>query len=468
MRRMTRFAISPSLFTHLIFFHAVSICLFGLLIGCQSTDMKSAPIAESATSAIPPAAPEMTTMTDASAAAVAEISAPVIRTDAEKAARVAEAEKKFYPHYAKRMALFLDDTPQREPGGVVFLGDSITEGFPTGAAFAYRNVINRGISGDTIEGVRARLDVSVAELRPSHVLLMISINDIVGKPGVEISDMAAAYASLVRDIRAAAPEAELIIQSVLPLCRAFAPHNARASAMNEHLRLIAAAEGVKYIDLHSAMIDENGELRAEYSSDGIHLTLGGYWCWMEMIAPPEDLLKMARGIAPMWTKRLGDSRAPNKVDPPVEGALYGGNRAAEELIVYTPASGRPTTMTNEWGCEAVVENGVVTSAGSNNSPIPANGFVVSGHGEAAQWVSVKLTPGRQVALEDGVLKITNEREAPQTPFEQRRERRMNTMARLAEELAAPAPNEAAIVECENELLALQRETRAAAAQAGGR
>src|SRR5690606_23908584 len=115
----------------------------------------------------------------------------------------------------------------------------------TSAAFDFHNVINRGIGGDTIEGVRARLDVSVTELRPSHVLLMISVNDIVGKPGVPVSDMAASYAALVRDIRAAAPGAELIIQSVLPMCRSFAPHNARAREMNAHLRQLAAAEGLR-------------------------------------------------------------------------------------------------------------------------------------------------------------------------------------------------------------------------------
>lgn len=424
--------------------------MLGLLAGCQSAATDQAPPAP------PFAQPEK-------ADVAPDVASPAAaRTDAEKAARVAADEKKFYPHYAKRMTLFLDDTPRREPGGVVFLGDSITEGFPTDAAFAGLNVINRGISADTIMGARARLDVSVAELQPSRIYLLISINDIVGKPNVAISDMAASYTLLLRDIRAAAPDAEIFVQSVLPLCRSFAPHNARAREMNEHLRLICGAEGATYVDLHSAMIDEKGELREEFSSDGIHLTLGGYWAWIEMIVPPQDLFAAAKGLAPMWTKRLGSERAADKVDPPVAGAPFPGNRAAEELIIYTPASGRATTGTNEWGCEAVVVDGVVTKAGDNNSPIPANGFVVSGHGDAAQWVSVKLTPGRRVVLDGNVVKVPSELAVPQTDHEKRRERRMNAMASLAEEMANPAPDDAMLVSIENELLALQREARAAA------
>ncbi len=62
-----------------------------------------------------------------------------------------------------------------------------------------------------------------------------------------------------------------------------------------------------------------------------------------------------------------------------------GFRGENQLMIYTPASG-PQTGTNQAGLEAVVENGVIVRLNAGNSPIPANGFVISAHGSAAQWL----------------------------------------------------------------------------------
>lgn len=63
-----------------------------------------------------------------------------------------------------------------------------------------------------------------------------------------------------------------------------------------------------------------------------------------------------------------------------------GFRAENQLMIYTPASG-VQTGTNQAGLEAVVENGVIAKLNPGNSPIPANGFVISAHGTAAQWLA---------------------------------------------------------------------------------
>jgi uncharacterized lipoprotein YddW (UPF0748 family) len=93
-----------------------------------------------------------------------------------------------------------------------------------------------------------------------------------------------------------------------------------------------------------------------------------------------------------------------KVDPSADGP-YPGNRGADELIVYTPAGGRTTTGTNNWGTEAVVRAGVVVAAGGNDTAIPADGFVVSGHGEAARWIARELVPGTPVVHAEGLLRV---------------------------------------------------------------
>lgn len=80
-------------------------------------------------------------------------------------------------------------------------------------------------------------------------------------------------------------------------------------------------------------------------------------------------------------------------------------RGTNELIIYTPAFG-VSTQTNAYGEELTVENGVVAQAGGNNSSIPSDGFVLSGHGTAAAWLSANATIGNQVTLNGLVVTIT--------------------------------------------------------------
>jgi len=82
---------------------------------------------------------------------------------------------------------------------------------------------------------------------------------------------------------------------------------------------------------------------------------------------------------------------------------FPGGRGSNEFIMYTPAHGN-RTATNEWGAEAVIKDGVVRTVGGNNSEIPPEGFVLSGHGDAARWIVDHLFPGVEVRC-DG-LEIT--------------------------------------------------------------
>ena len=89
---------------------------------------------------------------------------------------------------------------------------------------------------------------------------------------------------------------------------------------------------------------------------------------------------------------------------PTETA-YPGGRGSDQLVVYTRDYGKPTTGTNPYGTEFVVAGGIVTEFGSNNSRIPEDGFVVSGHGEAQNWLQENLWYGSRVYLENDEIKV---------------------------------------------------------------
>ncbi|MFC4777073.1 glycoside hydrolase family 10 protein [Paenibacillus sp. GCM10023252] len=89
------------------------------------------------------------------------------------------------------------------------------------------------------------------------------------------------------------------------------------------------------------------------------------------------------------------------------GAPFDGYRGENQLLVYTKAFG-PSTKTNQYGYEITVTDGVVTAAGGANSAIPENGFVVSGHGTAAAWLSSASMIGAKVTVSGTSVTITKD------------------------------------------------------------
>ena len=80
-----------------------------------------------------------------------------------------------------------------------------------------------------------------------------------------------------------------------------------------------------------------------------------------------------------------------------KGINYPGLRGANQLVIYTPAFGFRTN-TNEFGTEAIVVDGTVTALSGADSLIPANGFVISGHGQAKKWINENIMVGAKVAV----------------------------------------------------------------------
>jgi len=89
-----------------------------------------------------------------------------------------------------------------------------------------------------------------------------------------------------------------------------------------------------------------------------------------------------------------------------KGMNYPGLRGANQLVIYTPAFGFRTN-TNEFGTEAVVVGDTVTSLSGADSLIPANGFVISGHGRAKKWMNENLMVGAKISVDQDTNTITS-------------------------------------------------------------
>lgn len=82
----------------------------------------------------------------------------------------------------------------------------------------------------------------------------------------------------------------------------------------------------------------------------------------------------------------------------LKGLNYPGLRGANQLVVYSPSFGFRTN-TNEFGTEAIVVGDTVVSLSGADSLIPANGVVISGHGEAKKWINENLMVGSKIYLD---------------------------------------------------------------------
>lgn len=89
---------------------------------------------------------------------------------------------------------------------------------------------------------------------------------------------------------------------------------------------------------------------------------------------------------------------------------YPGGRGPDQLILYTPKFGA-YTGTNQWGTEITVRKGIVTKVGGNNSFIPMDGFVLSGHGKAKEFLQSSAIVGAKVRIKENTVYIVIDAES---------------------------------------------------------
>ncbi len=175
-------------------------------------------------------------------------------------------------HYLDRQRLF--HLSEAVTGAVVFLGDSLMERCDWCRLFERRDILNRGIDGDTTAGVLNRLPHIMA-LRPASLFLYIGINDL--QMGVSEETASNRYLSIVRILREKLPGTRLHIMGLSPSGKASL--NEKIRRYNTMLRDGAASAEVPFIDLYGPLSDHAGVLQKKYAIDGIHLTGAGYAVW---------------------------------------------------------------------------------------------------------------------------------------------------------------------------------------------
>jgi lysophospholipase L1-like esterase len=165
---------------------------------------------------------------------------------------------------------------------VVFMGDSITEGWhfsKPGGDFAGKPYINRGISGQTSPQMLVRFRQDVIDLQPKVVVILAGTNDIAGNTGPMTIEQTEANLESMADL-ATANHIKVVLCSVLPAYdfpwQPGLEPAPKIDRLNAWMRDYAAQKGYVYVDYHSAMKDQRDGLPANLSKDGVHPTPAGY------------------------------------------------------------------------------------------------------------------------------------------------------------------------------------------------
>ena len=167
---------------------------------------------------------------------------------------------------------------------VVFMGDSITEGWvhhgvPPEPADSAKDYVNRGISGQTTPQMLLRFRQDVIDLKPAAVVIFAGTNDIAGNTGDMTPEQTEGNLTSMAEL-ARANGIRVVLCSILPAFdfpwkpgREPAP---KVVALNKWIKDYATSHGDVYVDFYSAMVDERGGLPEKLSHDGVHPNPAGY------------------------------------------------------------------------------------------------------------------------------------------------------------------------------------------------
>lgn len=177
--------------------------------------------------------------------------------------------------------------PSKDEQRVVFMGDSITDGWKLDQYFPGKPFINRGISGQTTPQMLLRFRPDVIDLKPRVVVILAGTNDLAGNTGPMTLDAIEGNIASMAEL-ARANGINVVLSSVLPvsdynkdksgktIIRTVQRPPEQILELNRWMKSFAAERGLVYLDYFTAMVDDKGFFREELANDGLHPNAKGY------------------------------------------------------------------------------------------------------------------------------------------------------------------------------------------------
>ncbi len=181
--------------------------------------------------------------------------------------------------------------PSADEQRVVFLGNSITEGWvrEDSAFFADNNFVGRGISGQTSPQLLLRFRQDVIDLEPTAVVVHIGTNDVAENTGPYDPDFTVGNIRSMVEL-AQANDIAVILAAVVPSTAfSWRPEVGDRSemivALNRRLAELAAEKDIPFVDYHAALRNADNGMDAELAADGVHPTQRGFAVMKALVLP---------------------------------------------------------------------------------------------------------------------------------------------------------------------------------------
>jgi lysophospholipase L1-like esterase len=180
------------------------------------------------------------------------------------------------PYYKHKKSQF-EMLAQNDKYKIVMLGDSITDEGEWAELLNIDTIQNRGISGDTTDGVLERLDSLNKNIE--KVFIMIGVNDIMR--GKSVDEIFTNYQKIVQILKE--KKIKVYIQSTLFIGEKRAEDfNIKVENLNTKLKQFANDNNLIFIDLNK-ILSSDKMLKHELTSDDLHINGSAYNLWASEI-----------------------------------------------------------------------------------------------------------------------------------------------------------------------------------------
>ncbi len=175
---------------------------------------------------------------------------------------------------------------QQDQNAVVFLGDSITQGWGDDlhGSFARMKVANRGISGDTTRGMLIRLKADVLDLNPSGVVMLMGTNDL--EENAEPQVIADNVKLIVAELKKHNPKIPIVLCQVFPSSATKSRPVDKIKEINKLCADVVRGDSqITVLDTWTLFANDKGDAKAEEMPDLLHPNEVGYKKWAGALRP---------------------------------------------------------------------------------------------------------------------------------------------------------------------------------------
>ncbi len=186
-------------------------------------------------------------------------------------------------------------------GQILFTGSSLMEQFPINELLMTEKmdciIYNRGVGGFTTDDMLENMDVQVFGTEPSKIFINIGTNDI-SNPSISFEEALAHtitnYEKILKQIKERLPETKVYMMAYYPVKEDVSipdgpwgetmfknRNNTNIPIANEAVKKLADKFGYTYIDVNNGLTDANGNLKEEYTIEGVHMYANAYRCVLE-------------------------------------------------------------------------------------------------------------------------------------------------------------------------------------------